>query len=136
SVEAVSREIAIPADEILAAATTLLSKTPPGDKEAIQKLKQILAGVRAIKQSIQTVGETIASPAINAGDAALAAKLHGRRVLIVDADEATRRSAHALLGKYGCQVEAARTAAEAIDLATNDTYDAVLLDIRLPDRSA
>ncbi len=57
------------------------------------------------------------------------------RVLVVDNDERVRRSAHSLLGRWGCVVETARDAQEAITMARLGNYDAVLADIRLPDLS-
>jgi CheY-like chemotaxis protein len=54
-------------------------------------------------------------------------------VLLVDNDDRIRRSAHALLGRYGSQVETARTGQEALAMARVGAYDAVLVDIRLPD---
>jgi CheY-like chemotaxis protein len=137
SVEAVSREIALPADEILNAATRLLFHTPSKDTEKIEQLHRIIANVRSIKSSIRAVGESVAPPkAVNAREAGYAEKLNGRRVLVVDADERIRKSAHSLLGKYGCQVETARCGQEALEMAGSGTYDAFLLDIRVPDGSA
>ena len=56
-----------------------------------------------------------------------------RRLLVVDADEAVRRSAHHLLGCQGASVETARDAHEAIALMRQAPYSAALVDIRLPD---
>jgi DNA-binding NtrC family response regulator len=44
-----------------------------------------------------------------------------------------RRSAHNILGRWGCVVETARDGQEALTMARLGTYDAVLADIRLPD---
>src|SRR5262249_182930 len=60
-------------------------------------------------------------------------RLSSARVLVVDADEAIRRSAHHLLGCQGATVETARDAHEAIALARQTPYTAALVDIRLPD---
>src|SRR5205085_2681031 len=93
SVDAVSREVALPADEILHHATKLLGH--PDDAEAAEHLRTIIDRVRAIKQSIRSVGDTLAPPRpANPRDAARAAKLQGRRVLVIDADERVRRCAH------------------------------------------
>jgi two-component system, sensor histidine kinase SagS len=137
SVEAVSREVALPADEILNAATRLLFHTPAKDADKTEQLHRIIANVRSIKSAIRTVGESVAPPrVINAREAAYAEKLNGQRVLVVDADERIRKSAHCLLGKYGCQVETARSGQEAVEMAGSGSYDAFLLDIRVPDGSA
>src|SRR4051794_40775008 len=62
-----------------------------------------------------------------------AQKLGSVRLLVVDADEAIRKSAHHLLGSQGATVETARDAHEAIALARQTPYSAALVDIRLPD---
>ena len=49
--------------------------------------------------------------------------------------ERVRRSAHAILGRFGCVVETARDGQEALTMARLSTYDAILVDIRLPDVS-
>ena len=59
SVEAISREVALPVDDILTAATAVLDRYIGHDPEMAAKLRQILAGARAIKQSIQKVGEDL-----------------------------------------------------------------------------
>jgi CheY-like chemotaxis protein len=55
------------------------------------------------------------------------------RVLVADNDERVRRSAHGILGRFGCVVETARDAQEALTMARLSTYDVILADIRLPD---
>lgn len=62
-----------------------------------------------------------------------APSLKGLRVLVADNDDRVRRSAHSLLGRWGCVVETARDAREAITMSRLGNYDAVLADIRLPD---
>jgi CheY-like chemotaxis protein len=134
SVDAISREVALPVDDILAAATSVLERYIGHDPEIAEKLKQILAGARSIKACIQKVGEDMA-PAARAAPAGPAAppSLKGLRVLVADNDDRVRRSAHSLLGRWGCVVETARDAHEAITMARLGSYDVVLADIRLPD---
>src|SRR5262252_6473595 len=99
------------------------------------KLKTILSSARAIKQCIQKVGENLAPPAKSTADGEQAAhpSLKGLRVLVADNDERVRRSAHGLLGRFGCTVETARDGQEALTMARLSSYDVVLADIRLPD---
>ena len=61
--------------------------------------------------------------------------LRNRRVLVVDADEAVRNDAHALLERYGCIVETAHEGGEAIYMVRNSGagYDAIIVDVSLPD---
>jgi CheY-like chemotaxis protein len=134
SIEAISREVAMPVDEILTAATAMLDRYIGHDPEMAEKLRQILQSARSIKQCIQKVGEDIAPPPSVAGGPVNAhACLKGLRILVADNDERVRRSAHGILGRWGCVVETARDGYEAVAMARLGTYDAVLADIRLPD---
>ncbi len=135
SVEAISREVALPVDEILAAATAVLDRWIGIEPEMADRLKQILAGARSIKQCIHKVGENLAPrPTGLSAGIKTHPKLHGLRVLVADNDERVRRSAHQILGaKFGCIVETARDGKEALTMARLGSYDAILTDIRLPD---
>jgi two-component system, sensor histidine kinase SagS len=134
SVEAVRREVALPVDNILAAATAALERYIGHDADLADKLRQVLANARSIKESIQKVGENLAPPrAEGAAGPPAHPRLKGMRVLVADSDERVRRSAHSLLGRFGCVVETARDGKEALTMARLSTYDAILADIRLPD---
>ncbi len=136
SIEAINREVGLPVDEILTAATSVLERWIGHEPEMAEKLRKIIASARIIKQSIQKVGEDIA-PALGpltfaGGESPSRLNL---RVLVVDNDERVRRSAHSVLGRIGCIVETARDGREALTMAKLSTYDAMLADIRLPDLS-
>jgi two-component system, sensor histidine kinase SagS len=136
SIDAVSREVALPVDEILGAATAVLDRYIGHDPEMGDKLRQILCAARSIKQSIQKVGEDLKAVQTAAQPEAPAhPRLKGLRLLVADNDERVRRSAHSLLGRFGCIVETARDGQEAQTMARLSTYDAILADIRLPDLS-
>jgi CheY-like chemotaxis protein len=134
SIEAISREVALPVDEILAAATALLERYIGHEPDMAKKLRDILDGARSIKQCIQKVGEDLAParPITRPGDQAHPA-LKGMRVLVADNDERVRRSAHGILGRFGCVVETARDGKEAVTMARLCPYNVILADIRLPD---
>jgi CheY-like chemotaxis protein len=136
SIEAISRAVVMPVDEILAAATAVLDQYIGHDPDMGDKLKRILASARAIKESIQKVGEDLAGPvgSFRPGEAPHP-RLKGLRLLLADSDERVRRSAHSILGRYGCVVETARDGKEALTMAKISKYDAMLADIRLPDVS-
>lgn len=136
SIEAIGREVALPVDEILAAATHVLDRYIGHEPEMAEKLRQILASARSLKQCIQKVGQDLAPGKAASGDEREAhPRLKGLRVLVADNDERVRRSAHAILGRFGCVVETARDGEEAATMARLSAYDVILADIRLPDVS-
>ena len=75
SVEAISREVALPVDDILTPATSVLDRYIGHDPEMADKLRKILADARSIKQCIQKVGEDLA-PSRTAADAPEAVRPH------------------------------------------------------------
>lgn len=138
ALEAVNREVALPVDEIIAASSAILDRYIGHDKELAEQLHTVLSNARNIKQSIQKVGEDLApdSPlAVDSKIAAVPETFKGLRVLVVDSDKRVRRSAHGILGRWGCVVETARDGREAITMARLGNYGAILSDIRLPDLS-
>jgi CheY-like chemotaxis protein len=132
SVEAISRELALPLDDILSDATTVLDRYAGHDEDIIARLRHLLYRAREIRSLIHKVGSTIA-PEPKRSTPRPAPRFGNARVLVVDADETIRRSAHHLLGTQGATVETARDAHEAIALARQTPYSAALVDIRLPD---
>ncbi len=134
SIEAVNREVALPVDEILADAASVLERYIGHEPEICDKLRKILAAARSIKQSIQKVGEDLAPAKPSAGPQPPRPMMpKGLRVLVADDDERVRRAAHGILGRWGCVVETARDGKEALTMARLGSYDAILADIRLPD---
>jgi two-component system, sensor histidine kinase SagS len=132
SVEAISRELALPLDDILNDATTVLDRYAGHDDDLVNRLRHLLSRAREIRGLIQTVGSSIV-PEPKRVAPRPAPRLAGARILVVDADEAIRKSAHHLLGVQRATVETARDAHEAIALARQTPYSAALVDIRLPD---
>ncbi|MCI0684631.1 MAG: response regulator [Gemmataceae bacterium] len=135
SIDAVSRQVALPVDEILTAATSILDRWIGHEPEMADKIKKVIVNARQIKQCILKVGEDLAPAAkpLAFQSAESPVRLKGKRVLVVDNDDRVRRSAHDILGRMGCVVETARDGNEAQTLAKVSQYDAVLADIRLPD---
>jgi two-component system, sensor histidine kinase SagS len=132
SVEAISRELALPLDDILSDATTVLDRYAGHDEDIVARLRHLLFRAREIRSLIHQVGSTMAAgPGQQGGRPPQ--KFVQARLLVVDADESIRRSAHNLLGREGATVETARDAHEAIALARQSPYSAALVDIRLPD---
>jgi CheY-like chemotaxis protein len=132
SVEAISRELALPLDDILSDATAVLDHFAGRDEDIVVRLRHLLSRAREIRSLVQKVGTSIV-PEPRRSAANGAQRLASSRILVVDADEAIRRSAHQLLGTQGATVETARDAHEAIAFARQSPYSAILVDIRLPD---
>jgi CheY-like chemotaxis protein len=97
------------------------------------RLQHVLSNARQIKQCIQKVGETICPIAPMEQQALKTHKLRGLRVLLADNDERVRRSAHQILGRFGCVVETAHDGKEAVTMGRLGSYDVIIVDIRLPD---
>ena len=135
SVEAVHSAVALPVDDILNAAVNIMERYIGHEPEVAEQVKRILRNARDIKQIIQMVGRQLAPG--RAQPPTPHEALRGRQVLFADEDGAARGAVHALLGRYGCNVETASTGAQAIAMVRammpQGGYDAVIVDIRLPD---
>ena len=96
-----------------------------------------MKNARQIKNVIQQIGQELAPPDSSAVQSVNCPALKGQRVLVIDADEQVRTSAHQLLERYGCIVETAHEGKEAVLMVRNGSldnpYDAIIADIRLPD---
>jgi CheY-like chemotaxis protein len=137
SVEAIHSAVALPVDEILHDAVNLLEHYLGDEPEAVGQLQRILRNARDIKQVIQMVGQQLAPS--QAQPETQHEALRGRQVLLVDEDGTVRGAVHALLARYGCNVETAPSGAQAISMVRamipQGGYDAVIADIRLSDMS-
>jgi two-component system, sensor histidine kinase SagS len=141
SIEAVHGAVAPLVDRILNDTVQVMGQFMGHDPGILARLQAVLDRAREIKQLITRIGEKMAptedlpaalQPVARTG-------LRGRRVLVIDADEAVRNSAHQLLEKHGCIVETAGTGQEAVlmvsSLSKGQTYNSIIADIRLPDIS-
>ena len=128
-------EIAAPVDEILNDAAWVLEKHFAGDQAAAERIQNILQHTREIREVIQKVGDSIQPDLSQAGvlHEVGHTALRGKRILVADSDSEVRRTAHELLGRYGCVVETAHNGEEALLMTRSFHYDAVIADIRLPD---
>lgn len=135
STEMVMQEVAHPVDEILNDSTWILERYIGHEPQVSERLQKILKHTRAIKQVIQKVGETMTPKVSNPSFPSRPErpKLRKKRILVVDSDEAVRRSSHELLGRYGCEVETSHSGEDACLMVRSFHYDAVIADIRLPD---
>ncbi len=136
STEIILREVASPVDEIIQDATWLIENTSAAENGIGERLRDILKRTRDIKLLIQQVGDTL-RPKVghDAIPSRVRPKMQHKRVLVVDSDAEVRRAAHELLGRLGCNVETAHNAEECFLMTRSFHYDAVIADIRLPDRA-
>ncbi len=100
SVEAIHSAVALPVDDILNDAVNIMERYIGHEPEVVERLQHILRNARDIKQVIQKVGQKMApSQAIpQAKEPEKRPALRGRRMLVVDADDAVRSAAHNLAG--------------------------------------
>lgn len=139
SVEAIHAGVALPIDEILNDTVLAIDAYQGSNQEVTQCLTDILRNARAIKQVIQRVGEQMVGCSRNVAQPLDddRPKLRDKRVLVIDANDEIRTSAHNLLERYGCVVETAHSGREAMLMIRNsgltNAYDAIIADIHLPD---
>ena len=140
SIEAIHGAVAMPVDDILNDAVSVMERYIGHDADLVERLQRILRNARDIKQVIQKVGEQMTPSSAHAQrrQSDRHPTLCDRRVLVADADEQVRAAAHALLERYGCTVETARDGMEAASMVRAcgaEAYDVIIADIRLPDMS-
>jgi PAS domain S-box-containing protein len=78
----------------------------------------------------------MADPAVEIGEDDTAGEdplWAGKRVLCVDDNENNRRICELLLGKFGIEVTVCASGPEAIDICAIKSFDAILMDIVMPD---
>ena len=141
SCDAIHSAVALPVDEILNDAVNVMEQYIGHAPEVSDRIRRILKNARDIKQTIQQIGQRLTPlEAVPVGvESSQHEQLQGKRILVVDADEKVREDAHTLLEKYGCIVETAHKADEAVLMVRggdDDTrYDVIISDIKLPDYS-
>jgi two-component system, sensor histidine kinase SagS len=138
SIEAIHSAVALPVDEILNDAVNVMERYIGHEPEVVERLQSILRNARDIKQVIQKIGQKMAPaqahPQVTETEQRVL--LHGRRILVIDADENVRTAAHGLLERFGCVVETAHDGAEALSMVRmmiDGEYSVIISDIHLPD---
>lgn len=126
SVEKVSREIALPLDEVIASAAVLLKQLGDRDDVVVNHLRKIVDNARQVKTCVRRVGEQAADAAMPPTPRPLA----GKRVLVIEQEARLRREAHRNLEGLGACAETVGTAAEGLALLAGVEYDAVLMEVR------
>lgn len=123
SVDQVSREIALPVDEVIASAAVLLKQLGDRDDVVVNHLRKIVDNARQVKACVRRVGE-------QAADSPAPRPLANKRVLVIEQDGRMRREAHRVLEGMGAIAETVGTAAEGLALLAGVEYDAVLMEVR------
>ncbi len=126
SVDLINREISLPVDDILASAAVLLGQFEATDPAAAEQLRRILAGARAVKDSLRKVERDLQAGARDGRSTPLA----GQRILVLDAEERTRKAAHLMIAQLGAEVETVASATEGIALLKVVPFDAVLMETK------
>lgn len=128
-------DIAGPIDEILHDSSRVLEKYIAEDQPVADALIRIIEKARDIKKLVRQTTDGV-EEGCDADDVLgqlPGAVLRNKRFLVVDDDADVRRSAHAMLGRYGATVETAHNGDEALLLARTSHYDAALVTIKPPD---
>ena len=140
SIEAIREAVALPLDEILNDTVHAIESYIGHDPDVTRRLRAILTHAREVKKHIHQIGRK-AVPDCDKKFVVHSdqpSELVDKRILVIDADEQVRTSAHCLLERAGCEVETAHEGHEAILMVqscrmTETPYDAIIADIRLPD---
>lgn len=141
SIQAIHDAVAGPIDQILNDTVHVIEAFLGHDESILARLRGVMDRAREVKSLIQRVGASMVSEDSVPEELKIPVRseLIGRRILVIDADQQVRQSAHQLLVRQGCVVETAHEGSEAIfmvrNLGPNQKYDAIIADIRLPDVS-
>ena len=134
SVEAINRELAIPLDDIITDATTVLDRYAGHDEDIIARLRHLLYRAREIRSLIHKAGSSIA-PQPKQSPPATAPRLASTRILVVDAD-----GIDPPLERTTCSAARGRASRPPATHCTRPSpwmrqapYSTALVDIRLPD---
>ena len=140
SVYAAYAAVGPPVDKILDEAVHVMFQNEGGDADVDERLRSVIEHAREIKSEIHRIGKECGmTTMLPTHDLQQHPLLNGKRILVIDAEEETRQSAHTILEPYGCIVETAQDGQSALKLVENCRrlryYSVILADIRLPDFS-
>jgi CheY-like chemotaxis protein len=131
----VCTEVAGPLNDIASDTSALLDEYI-GHEDLRKRLQQILANVGSIRQCLRQAAEgpnTILGAADVKGEDDPV--LSGSRVLVADDEPNIRTTISDVLRKYKVQVTVAASGIEAISLLEQNSFDLVLSDIKMPDKT-
>jgi CheY-like chemotaxis protein/putative methionine-R-sulfoxide reductase with GAF domain/PAS domain-containing protein len=132
----VCSEVSGPLNDITSDATTLMDDYI-GNDDLRCRLQQILENVQTIRTALRQAAEGPNTKILGAANIKAVADpiIGGSRVLVADDEPNIRITINDILRKYGATVTIAASGSEAIALLENNTYDLVVSDIKMPDKS-
>lgn len=108
-----------------------------GHDDLRHRLRKISDNAVRIRESVKEV--TLAKPGVigvrPADRRQTDPDLEGKRVLVADDEDMLRQTVHDVLTGYGCKVSTATDGARAIELISQQTFDLVLSDIKMPQKN-
>jgi CheY-like chemotaxis protein len=132
----VCSEVAGPLNDIAMDVTTLMDDYI-GHDDLRARMQAILDNVGFIRKSLSQAAEGPNTKVLGAGNvkAQHDAVIGLSHVLVADDEPNIRNTIHDVLRKYGAVVTTAVNGAEAIALIERNTYDLVVSDIKMPDKT-
>lgn len=132
----VMAQITVPLNDILTDTENLVEDYI-GHDDLRHRLRAISENAVKIRETIKELTSTkpgmigLASARMQPKDP----ELEGKRVLVADDEDILRETIHDVLTGYGCRVSTATDGASAIELISQQAFDLVLSDIKMPQKN-
>ncbi len=132
----VCSEVAGPLNDIILDATTLMDDYI-GNDDLRMRLQQILDNVAGVRKSLRQAAEGPNTKILGANDLKSQEDpiIGHARILVADDEPNIRLTINDILRKYGAIPTIAANGGEAIKLLESNSYDLVISDIKMPDKS-
>jgi CheY-like chemotaxis protein len=132
----VCSEVAGPLNDIASDTNALLDEYI-GHDDLRHKLQQVLDNVNTIRKSLRQAVEGPNTTILGAGEvkAAHDPVLSGASILVADDEPNIRTTISDVLRKYGAVVTVAASGAEALQCVEGQTFDLIISDIKMPDKT-
>ncbi len=105
-----------------------------GHDDLRSRLGELIDAANQARQSVQALSRAGRTGVLDAPKNAVTRDpvLTGKRILVVDDEELIRQTVHDVLEPYGCDVETACNGQAAIEKISQQDYDLVISDIKMP----